>query len=142
MATLATVEDWYEFKGLGEVPDDLDRAPLEAGLARATFRVKRRLRFARYAKGGDGLPVEASKREAITAAVCATYDWMRDNGDGGSTLSGAQGWDSVSLIGVSFSKHGRSGGASVQSVDAGMFSPEADVILTGAGFFPQGVAKG
>lgn len=131
MGSWATVGDYYAWKG--EVEPELDaaaRLKLEAGLERATDRIRPVMRLASYPRDVDGLPASNNQRTALRRAVAAEYEAV-EVGSGGDFTGVAPEWDSVGAIGVQFSRRTKPAAAANTGIFADI-SPEAARILRGA----------
>lgn len=135
MGTLATIDDYYAFRG-EPVPtlSEAEETLLTAKLTRASNRVRYALRLASYTRAADGLPASSSQRQALRDAVSAEYDAISASGD---DLTGAAPvYDDVQALGVRFT---RRGGAAAGWSPLVSLSPEARLILVEAGFFSTAV---
>lgn len=133
MLVYATPEDYYEFLTGSTTPiEGVDEAEITQLLRRASIVIARKTRLARYTTDDDGYPAPAAVRTAFAEATCAQAIWFDDTGD--VSGAGAQ-WDSVSLIGVQFSKYRSSAGQGGSSTSDPRIAPEALDILVNAGIF-------
>lgn len=142
----ATIDQLRDFQGLTpreERPSDVEEAKvydaetarLNGLLKRASTRVKTAVRLARVAYATTGIPKQEGIASGFADATCAQAVWFEDNGD----VSGAADqFDSVSLIGVAFSKRSGSS-ASEQTAAASRVSPESLEILSNLGIFTTAV---
>jgi hypothetical protein len=135
----ATVADYFGYMGQAVPVLDTDATnALNSLLQRASDRIVKLTRTARYSRDADGNPAPASVRDAFARATAAQAMHMRraaDEGDG----SDAEGWDSISLIGVSFARNSGTAAASGTG-PGGRYSLDAIDILAGAGIASTVVA--
>jgi hypothetical protein len=137
---LATIDDYYAYQGVA-VPtlDDTLSLALNSLLTRATDRILRIARTARYTVKSDGTIHPATARDAFRRAVAAQAISMRSGGEEGDAGS-AEDWTSVGLIGVEFSRQAGAGTTGVTVIGGTRYSSEAIDILVGAGMFSSRVA--
>lgn len=142
MGSLATIDDYYAFKGLA-VPtmDAAAELKMNADLERATDGVRPALRLMSVPVADDGLPAAGKHRTAVVRAVCAQYDAvLAATGDDGDFSGAAPIYDNVSAIGVQFSRRSGGSGTAAWSPLNGV-APEAIQILQGAGVFSTYVGR-
>lgn len=135
MGALATIDDYYAFKGVAT--PDLDEAAvlkMNADLFRASDRVRGAIRLANYRRADDGLPYVPDQREALTRAVAAEYDAVA--AAGGDYTGAEPVFDDVAAIGVQFR---RATGSARAWTALEALSPEAANILLAAGFYSTAV---
>lgn len=133
---IATPEDFFEFTtNRREVPTGTDVDALIVLLRRASKRVRRALRIARYRAATDGLPHLDAQRLAVVEAVCATATYLEQTGDDGSGAVGE--FDTFSAAGVTLAKRGgrRSASENAPASSASNLPIEAREILATAGLF-------
>lgn len=135
MPQYATVSDYYEFIGKVQ-PDplgDADSLALNALLRRASNDIKGALRLVRMTLDADGVPTKTSAFEARRDATSATVAaWIGPDGEiaDADPTGASAGWDSISLIGVSFSRAQRATGSGQASSSSQItLAPEAAKIL-------------
>lgn len=140
----ATIDEFRLFQGLPAreprpadseeaLVYDAETTRLNALLQRASGRVSSITRLARVSYARTGIPAVANIADAFSRATSAQATWFEDKGSAAG--SGAE-YDSVSLIGVSFSR--RAGVA--QTPAQTRVSPEALEILSNAGIFSTAVS--
>lgn len=135
----ATIDELFAFTGL-PLPelDPAGQAELNALLRRASSRVDRMLRLTR----APSFRISAETfRNTQRDMTCAQTAYMQANGDDGTGV--AMEWDSISLIGVQFSKAAKANAdatAGRSGLDA-RYAPEAMEIAINAGMFSTRVAS-
>lgn len=125
MQQLATVAQYQTFVtgATTEVPE-VEAARINAGLFRASYRVRRALRLARLSWAPSGLPADSVIAQEVAFATAAQFAFGEELGD---QTGAATDFDSASLIGVAFSRRA-SGEALTLSQKTGL-APEAAGIL-------------
>lgn len=141
-AQFATIAEFYAFIGQA-VPTDPAPVALawNAALQRASNDIRSAVRLARVTYDGD-FPASTAIREAFRDATCAHLEWAGGSGSGVTDVDftgRADEFDSVSLIGVQFSRR-VNGGAVSSDLGRGRISPEARAYLLNAGIFSTAVS--
>jgi hypothetical protein len=128
---LATIDEFYAYHGLA-LPelDEAQTLALNSLLTRATSRILRLTRFARYAVVA-GVPSPAYVREAFRDAVSAQAGAMRRGAEEG--LEPSEDWTSISLIGVEFSRKDSAADDGIVVIGGTRYSAEAIDALVAAG---------
>lgn len=139
MTQFATIDDYYAYQGLA-VPtlDEAASLSLNSLLTRASDRIIRITRTARFSVDADGVPTPDSTRDAFRRATSAQAIVMRSGGEEGDAVIGED-FSSVSLIGVQFTRKADTDAAGVVMISGRRYSSEAIDILIGAGLFSTAV---
>lgn len=110
----ASIEDFYAYLGVTP-PVEYDDLALDAALTRMSARIARATRLARVSYLPTGIPSSTTIAAAFaraTAAELASTGAVVDGEVDSDVLSGVGAeWDSISMIGVSFSKNNKAAGS-------------------------------